>query len=131
MFYNIHVSASITAVGRSLISSATMFFEMFLSNNVKFCSLDEIITFINNVITEKDRRIYSDRDILDENISREELTKKDEQILIGIIKEYLLELSGKIKDKKILVVGLGNNEVTPDSLGPSVAKRLNVTRHLK
>lgn len=76
MFYNIHVSASITAVGRSLISSATMFFEMFLSNNVKFCSLDEIITFINNVITEKDRRIYSDRDILDENISREDCFAK-------------------------------------------------------
>lgn len=66
-----------------------------------------------------------------ENISREELTKKDEQILIGIIKEYLLELSGKIKDKKILVVGLGNKEVTPDSLGPLVTKKLNVTRHLK
>ena len=76
MFYNIHVSASITAVGRSLISSATMFFEMFLSNNVKFCSLDEIITFINNVITEKDRRIYSDRDILDEDISREDCFAK-------------------------------------------------------
>ena len=47
--YNIDVAASITAQGRSLISSATMFFEMFLSNNVKFASLDEVLVFINNV----------------------------------------------------------------------------------
>lgn len=66
-----------------------------------------------------------------ENVSKEELTKKDEKIIVGIIKEYLLELSQKIKEKKILVVGLGNKEVTPDSLGPLVAKKLNVTRHLK
>ena len=76
LFYNINVSASITAVGRSLISSATMFFEMFLSNGVKFCSLDEIILFINNVITEKDRRIFKDSDVLDENISKEDCFAK-------------------------------------------------------
>lgn len=33
-------------------------------------------------------------------------------------------------DKKILVVGLGNREVTPDSLGPLVVDNLFVTRHL-
>lgn len=32
--------------------------------------------------------------------------------------------------KKILVAGLGNREVTPDSLGPLVADKLLVTRHL-
>jgi spore protease len=34
------------------------------------------------------------------------------------------------KDKTILVVGLGNQEVTPDSLGPKVIGKLLVTRHL-
>lgn len=34
------------------------------------------------------------------------------------------------RDKTILVVGLGNQEVTPDSLGPKVITRLLVTRHL-
>lgn len=43
---------------------------MFLANNVKFGSLDEVITFINNIITE-DRK-YNDRDILDINISVED-----------------------------------------------------------
>ena len=74
--YNIYVAASITAQGRSLISSATMFFEMFLANNVKFTSLDEILVFINNVKREKQRRQFNDRDILDRNILPEECFAK-------------------------------------------------------
>ena len=31
----------------------------------------------------------------------------------------------------VLVVGLGNSSVTPDSLGPRVLNNLQVTRHLK
>ena len=76
IFYNINVAASITAQGRSLISSVTMFFEMFLSNNVKFASLDEIITFVHNVINEKLDRHYNDYDILDSNISYEDCFAK-------------------------------------------------------
>lgn len=76
IFYNINVAASITAMGRSLISSVTMFFEMFLSNNVKFASLDEIITFIYNVTSEKGSRKYSDCEILDRDISYEECFAK-------------------------------------------------------
>lgn len=34
------------------------------------------------------------------------------------------------KDKSILVVGLGNREVTADSLGPQAVDHLNVTRHI-
>jgi len=33
--------------------------------------------------------------------------------------------------KKLLFIGLGNGEVTPDALGPLVIKNLFVTRHLK
>lgn len=33
--------------------------------------------------------------------------------------------------ERILVVGLGNQDVTSDSLGPSVVKNLYITRHLK
>ena len=74
--YNIYVAASITAQGRSLISSATMFFEMFLSNNVKFASLEEVFTFINNVKREKRNRQYDDKLILDRNITPEECFAK-------------------------------------------------------
>lgn len=31
---------------------------------------------------------------------------------------------------RVLVAGLGNNEVTPDSLGPAAAAKIRVTRHL-
>ena len=74
--YNINVAASITAQGRSLISSATMFFEMFLANNVKFASLDEVLLFISNVKNEKPYRIYNDNDILDRDITPEECFSK-------------------------------------------------------
>ena len=47
MFYNIFVAESITTTGRELISTATMFFESFLANNVKFASLEEVIWFID------------------------------------------------------------------------------------
>lgn len=74
--YNIDVAASITAQGRSLISSATMFFEMFLSNNVKFASLDEVLVFINNVKNEKHTRQFDDKLILDRDITIEECFSK-------------------------------------------------------
>lgn len=76
IFYNLHVAASITYQGRSYISAAIMFFEMFLSNNVKFSSLDEIITFIDNVRTESNNRHYNDKDILDRDIEPLEVLNK-------------------------------------------------------
>ncbi len=37
----------------------------------------------------------------------------------------------RLKSGTVLVVGLGNRGVTPDSLGPRVAERVFVTRHIK
>ena len=36
LIYNNNVATSITSQGRALISTATMFFEGFLANNIKF-----------------------------------------------------------------------------------------------
>lgn len=35
-----------------------------------------------------------------------------------------------IQNKKILVAGIGNRDITPDALGPMVAEHLFITRHL-
>ena len=68
LVYNLHVGASILAQSRSQISSLSMLFEMFLANNVKFGSLDEIIVYIDNVVGEKPNRQFRDRDLLDHDV---------------------------------------------------------------
>lgn len=47
------------------------------------------------------------------------------------IAENLCALIGDIGDKPVLIAGLGNDEITPDALGPSVMSKLIVTRHMK
>lgn len=42
----------------------------------------------------------------------------------------LNELLPKGKDLSVLVVGLGNRDVTPDALGPNAVGNLHITRHL-
>lgn len=61
------------------------------------------------------------------------LQEEDENYHEPISKEiagYIKELSGGIKNKEILIAGLGNREITPDKLGPQVVDNLFVTRHL-
>lgn len=64
IFYNLYVAQSITMQGRSCIASAIMLFEATMANNVKFSSLNEVITFINNVRREP-RKIYTQEIIID------------------------------------------------------------------
>lgn len=45
--------------------------------------------------------------------------------------ELAQELSLLIPEGEILVVGLGNNDITPDALGPQVAAKVLATRHLR
>ncbi len=46
----------------------------------------------------------------------------------GVIRDYICELIGS--PDKIMVIGLGNLSVTPDSLGPRVSKHVFATRHI-
>ena len=66
IFYNLYVAQSITMQGRSCIAAAIMLFEATMANNVKFSSLNEVITFINNVRREP-MGMYSDDFIIDKD----------------------------------------------------------------
>ncbi len=67
------------------------------------------------------------------------LAKKDESYheevsaeLAKCLLTLIRQAAGKTEDeRKILVVGLGNEDVTPDALGPKVLKNLQMTRHLQ
>ena len=48
--------------------------------------------------------------------------------ILGKILKNLVKVSA---NNMVLVVGLGNKEVTPDALGPKVVEKIMVTRHLK
>ena len=61
---------------------------------------------------------------LDEDVDdvRENLVKE--------IATNINKVSYGFKDKSVLIVGLGNKDITPDKLGPMVVDNLYVTRHL-
>lgn len=59
LLYNINVATSITSQGRALVSSMTLFFESFLANNVQFGSLNEVLTFISNIVNESPSRKFN------------------------------------------------------------------------
>ena len=46
------------------------------------------------------------------------------------VSRHLRNLLPEKEDMKILVVGLGNRDITPDALGPDVVANLRITRHI-
>lgn len=46
------------------------------------------------------------------------------------ITKYIQKLANGLTNKSVLIVGLGNRDATPDSLGPRVVDHLFTTRHL-
>lgn len=66
-------------------------------------------------------------------IEAPEINKADEnyhKTVSDEIAKHLRKLAGDLKKEDILIVGLGNREVTPDALGPMVVDNLFITRHL-
>ncbi|MBP3283985.1 MAG: GPR endopeptidase [Clostridia bacterium] len=60
---------------------------------------------------------------------KEDEPEINEKIYMVLARE-LRKLIGENKDKSVLVVGLGNWNVTPDALGPKVISYVEVTRHI-
>lgn len=71
---------------------------------------------------------YITIDINKINLLTEEELEKASDTLAQELKKLV---EGKVGQKdEVLVVGLGNEEVTPDALGPNVIKDIEVTRHV-
>lgn len=70
---------------------------------------------------------YVTIDIKNLKIAEENEIKKASEIVTKELKKILEKHVDKKQD--ILVVGLGNEYVTPDSLGPKVIKEIDITRH--
>ena len=71
---------------------------------------------------------YITIDIKKMNIISEEDINKTAETLANELKKIIVN---KIEQKdEILIVGLGNQEVTPDALGPNVVKDIEITRHI-
>lgn len=71
---------------------------------------------------------YITIDIQKMNIITEEEAAKASETLANELRK-LVENKVQSKDD-VLIVGLGNEEVTPDALGPNVVKDIEVTRHV-
>ena len=57
--------------------------------------------------------------------------EEDREPLLLCICEQLEKMIRELKKKSVLIVGLGNREVTSDSLGPKMTEHLFITRHLE
>lgn len=71
---------------------------------------------------------YITIDIKNFKIADEDKIQKASEAVTEELKKLIDEHSAKADD--ILVVGLGNRFVTPDSLGPKVITEIEITRHL-
>lgn len=66
----------------------------------------------------------------DEDYHRE-ISKKLAEYLKKMVQNYAKQRNDSSEEEfSVLVAGLGNRQVTPDSLGPRVAEQLRITRHI-
>lgn len=93
----------------------------------------EVKTTIVKVETEKGAKIMGRPVGTYITIEAPGLTEPDEEHhseISRILAEQIKPLLPENKELKVLVVGLGNRQVTPDAIGPNVVDNLFVTRHL-
>lgn len=124
--YNLHVAPSITYQAKSCICTAGTLFEAFLANNVKFENLNEVITFIHNIISEKNERKYNDFEILDKPVEVNDCfakiictcgwnwvpNKKEMDVIYDILMRLNQEDLNRVYYKNNLYEFLENSKVT-------------------
>lgn len=63
-------------------------------------------------------------------LGKEEIKGRSADRAARTLSELLSAMMRLKKDEKVLVVGLGNREVTPDTIGPNTVSGIFLTRHL-
>ena len=95
--FNKYTAPSVTATGQSLISTTCMAFEALMANNVKFNNINECMTYLYNITSEKynhDTSILPDIDISDvENRIFSMFYRENIDKYKPMIHDYLIMLS--------------------------------------
>lgn len=105
------------------------------NSDIKSCKKEfDNVSVEEIVIDKKISEIYKRKDGIYKTITFKDITDKDnfkkvEKVLIDEIRDLMkkLEISN---DASCLIIGLGNNKSTPDSLGPKCIENILVTRYL-
>lgn len=64
-------------------------------------------------------------------VELEQVQRLQDEALEKAVEEIAALLSELIRGKRVLIAALGNNEITPDSLGPKMTSHLMITRPLE
>lgn len=73
IFYNLYLCSAVTGQGRGCISASITMFEGFLANNMKFNSITEVFTFMNNICNDlRNCKHHFMEGVLDRNVTVEE-----------------------------------------------------------
>ena len=87
-----------------------------------------VVDKTKNEFLHKKEGVYYTIDLNKQNFHDVNTSEKIENTLACVLKEIIKD--EHLENKKSLVVGLGNLNVTPDALGPYVLDNIVVTRHL-
>lgn len=94
------------------------------NNNKNISQKEEIINGIKVINSKENTNLYTT--IYYEDITDKDNYRKVENVLIKQLSKYLTPT----RKDTILIIGLGNRNSTPDSLGPKVIDNILVTRYL-
>jgi hypothetical protein len=94
-FYNPYLGPSVTYTGQHIILSAIMGFEAFMSDNFFFHSFDEMVKYIDNIVSEEDLELTAlDTPITVEDMYKRliskckfEINEEQEMVIGGILDE--------------------------------------------
>ena len=95
--------------------------------NAKYCRLIETTIKTSDNPYNKEKGLYTS--IQFEDLNEENVYQEVKNYMIKYVSNFIESLTSK-KKPSILIVGIGNEEYSPDALGPKVVKKMFPTSHL-